>query len=66
MVQKVNTIQSNDTTNLIKNTDYSTKIDESKHKPSYQDKYITTQEFDQLTRGTLLQIKKNREKLNYH
>ena len=53
MVKKVNAIQAVDAGNLIKKTDYDTKISEIEKKMLDHDhaKYITTQEFNKLTSG---------------
>ena len=51
LVKKVNAIQTTDTSNLVKKTDYNTKISEIEKKITDHDhdKYITTQEFNKLT-----------------
>ena len=50
MVKKVNTIQTTDTSNLIKKTVYNTKINEieKKNDHDHSNMYITTQEFNKL------------------
>ena len=51
MVKIVNAIQTNGTSNLVKKTDYNTKINEIEKKITDLDdsnKYITTQEFSKL------------------
>ena len=50
-VIKVTNINTTDTSDLIKNTDYNTKINEIEKKITNHDhdKYITTQEFNKLT-----------------
>ena len=51
MVKNVNVIQAIDTSDLIKNTDYNTKIKGFEKKITDHDhgNYITTQEFNKLT-----------------
>ena len=52
MVKKFNAIQTTDTSNLLKKTDYNTKMNEIEKKITDHDhsnKYITTQEFNKLT-----------------
>ena len=52
LVQKVNAIQTTDTINLFRKTDYNTKINEIEKKitdHNHSNKYDTTQEFDKLT-----------------
>ena len=51
MVKKVNTIQTTNTSNLVKKADYDVKINEIEKKILDRDhnKYITTQEFNKLT-----------------
>ena len=51
LVKKVNAIQTTDTSNLVKKIDYDTQISEIEKKLDYDDsnKYITTQEFNNLT-----------------
>ena len=52
MVKKFNAIRTTDTSNLLKKTDYNTKMNEKKKKITDHDhsnKYITTQEFNKLT-----------------
>ena len=49
MVKKDNSVQTNDTSDLVKKADYNTKIDEVEKKIPNHDKYITTQEFNKLT-----------------
>ena len=50
LVEKVNNINTNDTSNLVKESGYNTKICEVKNKINDHDhaKYITTQEFNLL------------------
>ena len=50
-LKKVNNINTTFTSDLVKKTDYNTKIDkiEKKINDHNLDKYITTQEFNQLT-----------------
>ena len=51
MVKKVNTIQTTDTSNLVKKTVYNTKINKTEKKNNDHDQsnmYITTQEFNKL------------------
>ena len=51
MVTKVNNINSTDNSDLVKKTDYNTKINEIENKITDHDhdKYFTTQEFNKLT-----------------
>ena len=51
LVYKVTAIQFTDPSDLVKKTDYNTKINEIKNKITdhNHDKYITTQEFNKLT-----------------
>ena len=51
LVKKVNAIQTPDTSNLVKKTDYDTKISETGKKILDHDhaKYITTQEFSEIS-----------------
>ena len=49
LVKKVNATQTNDTSNLIKNIDYNTKVEEVEKDISVHDISITTQEFNKLT-----------------
>ena len=52
LVKKVHTIQATDTGNLVKKTDYDTKISEiikTDTDNDHSNKYITTQEFNNLT-----------------
>ena len=49
LAKKVNAIQTNDTTNLVKKADYTTKIQDIENKIPDHDKYITAQEFSKLT-----------------
>ena len=48
LVKKVNSIQTNDTIDLVKKTDYNTKINEVEKKITDHryDKYTTTQQFN--------------------
>ena len=46
MVKKVGNISTTDTSDLVKETDYNTKINETENKITDYDKYITTQEFN--------------------
>ena len=48
MIKKFNAIQTNDTIDLVKKTDYSTKIDEIQIKILNDYKYVTTTEFNKL------------------
>ena len=51
-VKKFNTIQTANTSNLVKKVDYNTKINENEKKNTDHDhsnKYITTQEFNKVT-----------------
>ena len=51
IVKKVNTIETTDTSNLVKKADYDTEIYETKKEILYHnhDKYITTQKLNKLT-----------------
>ena len=51
LVIKVNNTSTTDTSNLVKKTEYNTKINEIENKISYHDyaKYITTQQYNKLT-----------------
>ena len=63
--KNINAIETIDTSNLAKKTDYNTKVSEFEKKiiDHYDRKYITTQEFNKLTTknftSRLLQIKRN-------
>ena len=51
-LKKINAIQTTDASNLVKKTDFNTKINESEKKftdHGHSNKYITTQEFNKLT-----------------
>ena len=58
LVKKVNDTQINDTSNLVKKSDYITKIDEFEKAIPDHDQYITTQEFNKVT------LEKAEKKLN--
>ena len=53
MFKKFNAVQTTDTSNLVKKTDYNTKMNETEKKiitdHYHSNKYITTQEFNKLT-----------------
>ena len=50
MVQKVNNISTTDSSNLVKKTDYKTKVSEIENKiTADHDKSVTTGEFNKLT-----------------
>ena len=51
LVKNVNSFQTTDASNLVKETDYNTKINETENKINDHDhtKYITIQEFNELT-----------------
>ena len=46
---KVNAIQTTAASNVVKKPDYNTTIDELENKMPEHDKFITTQEFNELT-----------------
>ena len=56
LVKKVNATQTNDTSNLIKNIDYNTKVEEVEKDISVHDISITTQEFNKLTTENCFKI----------
>ena len=49
MINKVNAIQTNDTGNLVKNTDYITKVEDIEKKIPNNDKYIATNDFNKFS-----------------
>ena len=49
LFKKVNTIQTIDTSNLVKKPDHKTRVKEFEDKIPDHDKYIITQEFNKLT-----------------
>ena len=46
---KVNAIQTTAASNIVKKPDYNTTIDKTENKTPEHDKFITTQEFNELT-----------------
>ena len=49
MVKKVKAIQINDTSKIVKNADYNTKVKEIEDESPNRDKYIITKEFNKIT-----------------
>ena len=64
MVKKVNAIQANDTSDLAKNADYSTIIDETEKKIPTHDKQITTNDFRKIKATKISNISNDNNNLN--